>query len=64
MKKQKLNKFKVALALITIPELVILFTTSKEALNSNINLWRLYCLILMCVMFNMAYIFTKRTIKR
>lgn len=64
MKKKKLNKFKIALAIITIPELIIMFTTSKITLENSINLWRLYIIISVCAICNILYIFTKRKIKR
>ena len=62
--KKRLNKFKIALAIITIPELIIMFTTSKITLENNINLWRLYILITMFAIFNILYICTKIKVKR
>lgn len=62
--KKRLNKFKIALAIITIPELIIMFTTSKITLENSITLWRLYILITMFAIFNILYICTKRKVKR
>ena len=61
---KKLNKLKVALAIITIPELIIIFTTNQKILENNINLWRLYILIIMCVIFNITYISIKKQVRR
>ena len=68
MKKQKIvkkiNYFKIALAIITIPEIIILFTTNKDLLENNINLWRLYLLILMFIIFNILYILYSKEFKK
>ena len=61
---KKLNKLKVTLAIITIPELIIIFTTNQKILENNINLWRLYILIIMCVIFNITYISIKKQVRR
>jgi hypothetical protein len=57
---KKLNKFKVALAIITIPELIVMFTVNHQMLENDINLWRLYILVIMCVIFNITYICVKK----
>lgn len=62
--KKRLNKFKVALAIITVPELIIIFTTSRTTLDNNINLWRLYIAITFCAILNILYISVKQKIKR
>ncbi len=64
MKKQKINYFKIALAIITIPELYIIFTTDKNILENNLNLWRLYLLIFMFVIFNILYILYSKQFKK
>lgn len=64
MKKQKTNYFKIILAIITIPELYIIFTTDKNILENNINLWRLYLLIFMFVIFNILYILYSKQFKK
>ena len=64
MKKQRINYFKIALAIITIPEIIILFTTDKNILENNLNLWRLYLLILMFVIFNILYILYSKQFKK
>lgn len=64
--RKKVNYFKIMLAIITLPELYIIFTTARQDLENNLNLWRLYILIFMFVILNIIYIFTKqtRTIKK
>jgi hypothetical protein len=57
---KKLNKCKVALAIITIPELIVMFTVNHQMLENDINLWRLYILVIMCVIFNITYICVKK----
>ena len=58
--RKKINYFKIILAIITIPELYIIFVTTRQDLNNNLNLWRLYILIFMFVILNIIYIFTKQ----
>ena len=64
MKKQRINYFKVILAIITLPELYIIFTTDKNILENNINLYRLYLLILMFIIFNILYILYSKEFKK
>ena len=58
--RKKVNYFKIMLAIITIPELYIIFTTTRQDLDNNLNLWRIYILLYMFVIFNIMYIFTKQ----
>lgn len=64
-KTKKINYFKIILAILSIIELILIITTKKEILQ-NINIWRLYIVLYMFVIFNIMYIFTKqkRVIKK
>ena len=58
--RKKVNYFKIMLAIITILELYIIFTTTRQDLDNDLNLWRIYILLYMFVIFNIMYIFTKQ----
>lgn len=64
MKKQRINYFKIALAFITIIEIIILLTTKKELLENNLNLWRLYITIMMFAISNILYILYSKELKK
>jgi len=68
MKKQritkKVNYFKIALAIITLIEIYLLLTTKHETLEKNLNLWRLYILILFFAISNILYILYSKQFKK
>ena len=59
MKKTKVNYFKIILVILTAIEIIVILTTDRSQLQ-NINIWRMYILLYMFVIFNIMYIFTKQ----
>lgn len=59
MKKTKVNYFKIILAILSVIEIIVILITDRSQLQ-NINIWRLYILLYMFVIFNIMYIFTKQ----
>ena len=62
--KKRINWFKIIILILTIIEVIILFTTDRNAIKTNLNTWRLYCICIMFIPINVMIIGAKRKVKK
>lgn len=62
--KKRINWFKIIILILTIIEVIIMFTTDRNAIKTNLNTWRLYCTCVMFIPINIMIIGTKRKVKK
>lgn len=60
MKKKRVNWLKIIALILTIIEICIVLSISKEEIEASLNIWRLNLLCIICIIFNVVFIFTKK----
>lgn len=58
--KKKLNYYKVGALVLMLIEIGIAIFIDKDLVRYNLNAWRLYVAMLMCIPINVIFICSKR----
>ncbi len=58
--KKKVNYYKVGALVLMLIEMTIAMVIDKDLVKENLNAWRLYVAMIMCIPINVIFICAKR----